>query len=534
MPPATRAKLLSLPLLVQQSMLKGKASLDLGDLEGMAGATRPTAPGLGLGPAPARTSTPPPPTTRPTSPARSVSPSKFFSRGSLSPSKMRLPSPSKLAGRRSVSPSKMGKLRLGRAADVAVPVASEPPKPGVRGSQPSKIAHSAMASWSKKTVAPSKTPVYFADLLKSCPAQKLDNGEMKRLRIALAAESPVWVETFGTQQGGYQALLNRLNELLDLEWREEQHDDQLLYELLRSLVILSTSTRGKSLLSSQAPKPFVALNDLLWSEKKPGDLYVRKLLLDMTIIAGELDMPASLLDEVKQTRQRSDCLARCDELTTMGALKGGQLLVLVLMHSPRDPDQEAIVDFVRVAHTPRPFKTLVYDMARVVADYFWVFCHTRNMIWRLEDMDPRAVDAAAQPKVPGGMTGGVEFEAMAYLTAHMKLINWAVQTLTRAEVASGDGSWAAPQALIKGLLDCGLDRILHSVRQASQTYYQPMHLELSIFYHQAAQAHCTLPHELAAWVGGAPDPPIMSRRKYSPLHPGATPIADKFTQEKAL
>lgn len=532
-PPATRAKLLSLPPSIQQNMLKGKKSLDLSDLNAVAGKPgNMAAPRIGLGPAPIQPSVPK--RTDDPTPARPASPSKLFGSPSASPSKRRLPSPSKLTGRRSVSPSKMVKLRLGRGDDASAPAAApETPKTATNKPNlfPTPSAIQATISLRPKKGTAPKTPHYFADMLKHSSAQKLDVNEVKRLRAALAAESPQWVETFGTQQGGYPALLGRLNDLLTMEWREEQHDDHLLYELLRLLVILSTSGRGKALLSSQAPQPFVALTDLLWSEKKPGDLYVRKLLLEMLIIAGEIEMPTRLSQEEQATRQGSDCLARCDELVSSGFLTPSQHLVFVLLHSPRDLDHEAIVDFVRAAHTPRPFRTLVYDMARVVADYFWVFCHSRNMVWQFDEMHPRAVDAAAQPKVPGGMTGGVEFEAMAYLTAHMKLINWAVRTLIRAEVLSGRREWTAPQTLIKGLLDCGLDRILHSVRQASQTYYQPMHLELAIFYHQTAQAHYNLPHELAAWVGGAPLPPTASPRK--PTTSSFTPIADQFTNDKA-
>lgn len=40
-----------------------------------------------------------------------------------------------------------------------------------------------------------------------------------------------------------------------------------------------------------------------------------------------------------------------------------------------------------------------------------MFCHANNLFWTLEQIDAEAVEA---PKVPSGMTGGVEYEAMAY------------------------------------------------------------------------------------------------------------------------
>jgi hypothetical protein len=40
-----------------------------------------------------------------------------------------------------------------------------------------------------------------------------------------------------------------------------------------------------------------------------------------------------------------------------------------------------------------------------------IFCHSQNLFWTFEQLD---VDAIEAPKVPSGMTGGVEYEAMAY------------------------------------------------------------------------------------------------------------------------
>jgi hypothetical protein len=41
-----------------------------------------------------------------------------------------------------------------------------------------------------------------------------------------------------------------------------------------------------------------------------------------------------------------------------------------------------------------------------------VFCHPNNTVWELGIVDEKKVEA---PVAPGGMTGGVEFEAMGYL-----------------------------------------------------------------------------------------------------------------------
>lgn len=68
----------------------------------------------------------------------------------------------------------------------------------------------------------------------------MDVARCKKLRMLLRHESTIWVKAF-LEQGGYELILARLNDLLEVEWREEQHDDQMLYELLRCVKALSTS-----------------------------------------------------------------------------------------------------------------------------------------------------------------------------------------------------------------------------------------------------------------------------------------------------
>ena len=65
-------------------------------------------------------------------------------------------------------------------------------------------------------------------------------------------------------------------------------------------------------------------------------------------------------------------------------------------------------------HIPRIYKTYLQELSDVCRDYFWVFCHPNNMIWELDQTDEAKVE---KPRAPGGMTGGVEFEAMSYMVS---------------------------------------------------------------------------------------------------------------------
>lgn len=84
------------------------------------------------------------------------------------------------------------------------------------------------------------TATAYATMLKTTAASHLDVAKLKRMRAVLSSESPSWMAEF-IEQGGYAAMLARLQELVDMEWREEQHDDQALHELLRCFVALPTT-----------------------------------------------------------------------------------------------------------------------------------------------------------------------------------------------------------------------------------------------------------------------------------------------------
>jgi len=71
-------------------------------------------------------------------------------------------------------------------------------------------------------------------------------------------------------------------------------------------------------------------------------------------------------------------------------------------------------DFIENLHVPRIFKTYLQELSDVCRDYFWIFCHPNNTVWLLREVDEAKVE---RPKAPGGMTGGVEYEAMVYLVS---------------------------------------------------------------------------------------------------------------------
>ncbi|GAA5889587.1 hypothetical protein JCM6882_007077 [Rhodosporidiobolus microsporus] len=389
---------------------------------------------------------------------------------------------------------------------------------------------------------------YWAVRLRSTKCAHLEVKELGRLRGRLRNEAPKWVDEF-IKSGGYLGLLERLKELLEMEWREEQHDDQILYEVLRCFKALTMTACGKRALASHSPTPYLPLASLLFSEKRPGDLPCRQLLVELLHSIFEIcpsssdALPKSAwtdgaeisLDpaapsspnpafgangasgsgsgsgsggarrytrKIKSGEEDEDALLEREEVLTPERVQQAHRFVVSLMEGPPNEKEDAKVDFIRSTHRPRVYKTWVTEISDCVRDYFWIFCHANNLFWTLEQIDADAIEA---PQVPSGMTGGVEFEAMAYCTAHFRLINAIARTCPTVEAAF---------AFHNQLFESGFERVLFTLRRASLVYYQSLHLEMSRYISLARSAHFNLGARILACL----DRRFLSQQELMVLH----------------
>jgi hypothetical protein len=200
--------------------------------------------------------------------------------------------------------------------------------------------------------------------------------------------------------------------------REEQHDDQILHELLRCIKGLSTSEIGCFALRSSCPTPFVQLVSLMYSDKKPGDVATRQLIIDLLLLLFSLYPPDSLPGRPSNSSPTPWSTAPPSLISLPSPHHTLFSLIRALLLTPAPPPTESPAApvsphaFIEVLHTPRIYKTYLGELSDICRDYFWVFCHPNNAVWCLGDVDEGKVEA---PRAPGGMTGGVEFEAMGYL-----------------------------------------------------------------------------------------------------------------------
>ena len=206
---------------------------------------------------------------------------------------------------------------------------------------------------------------------------------------------------------------------LDPNLSEEQHDDQMLHELLRCFKALSTSSIGCFALRSSCPTPFVQLISLLYSDKKPGDVATRQLIVELLLILFEVYPASSLPSSGGRVRREAwePSGSSSNVVTFPVPHKNFFSLIRALLLTPAPPPTESPAcpvsphAFIESLHRPRIYKSYLQELSDVCRDYFWVFCHPNNTIWNLLEVDEGKVE---KPKAPGGMTGGVEFEAMGY------------------------------------------------------------------------------------------------------------------------
>ncbi|KAJ8503524.1 hypothetical protein ONZ45_g10778 [Pleurotus djamor] len=374
----------------------------------------------------------------------------------------------------------------------------------------SSLDLSGLSSKSGKEKAPNKnlTPGKFFNILSGTSSTQIEVETIKKLCLLLRNESAAWSQEF-LSLGGYNALLTRLNEILEVEWREEQHDDKALHELLRCLKALSTSSIGCFALRSSCPTPFVQLMSLLYSDKKPGDVATRQLMVDLLLILFDLYPPSSLPAMSGAPRREAwdstADLAQSNVITLPAPHRNIFSLIRALLLTPAPPPSESPASpisphaFIENLHKPRIYKTYLLELSAVCRDYFWVFCHPNNTIWILHEVDEGKVE---KPRAPGGMTGGVEFEAMGYFTTHLRLINALSKCVEDLNLPK-DHEHSAYRFHMDMFLS-GIERIIAISRKASSVYYPNLHLELSRYIAFVGRSGFEIPWTISRLIGLPP------------------------------
>jgi hypothetical protein len=193
----------------------------------------------------------------------------------------------------------------------------------------------------------------------------------------------------------------------------------------------SKHSRRRPSLRSSYPTPFAQLVALLYSDKKPGEVATRQLIVELLLLLFDLYPPSSLpttgakavngsllsgRPRPREAWERQSSIVTSNLVTPPAPHKNFFSHWCSAPYSCTTSIRAAgnavsPYAFIESLHLSRIYKTYLQELSDICRDYFWVFCHPNNTIWVLSETNENSVE---KPRAPGGMKGGVEFEAMSY------------------------------------------------------------------------------------------------------------------------
>ncbi|KAF2749768.1 hypothetical protein M011DRAFT_492809 [Sporormia fimetaria CBS 119925] len=283
--------------------------------------------------------------------------------------------------------------------------------------------------------------------------QDVEVGRLHKLRQLLRNETVEWVDAF-VQDGGMRELVGLLHRIMEVEWRED-HEDQLLHEVLRCLKGLCTTDSALKQLAELSSTLFPALLAMLFDEehKGPSEFTTRELIVQ--IIFAHLS-----------TAPEAELHTRAQEL-------------LNYLKDPVREKETSTVPFILQMHQPRPYQVWCKEINNVTKEVFWIFIHHLNVVPLPKPSDgsprpyfkthfpgPRAIVPAA-PYV-----GGVEWDATNYIATHLDLLNGIIACLpTRRE----------RNVLRADFKVSGFEKLMGHLRACNPKYYGAVHDSVKVW-----------------------------------------------------
>ena len=264
---------------------------------------------------------------------------------------------------------------------------------------------------------------------------------ISKLKRLLRNERIEWFRQF-VDSSGSRALQEVIKTILALPWRDDR-DDQLFHETLQCLSALQTNESGSKTIE---PELLGDLISLLLSDKRPASFKTRTIVV--RLVQGFI---------------------------SNSEIENVHLLVQSWFKRPNTPLTDISLDFIRQAHKPRPYRSWIQELEHVCQECFWIFLHDNTIpclsIQETIEMGLR------QPIVPSGYIGGVEWEAVEYLCAHLSLCNLWLRRLPNTE----------RRQLRKDLKASHFEHVCGQyLRKASTEYFTYLHEELMIWVAHAS------------------------------------------------
>ncbi|KAF2659963.1 hypothetical protein K491DRAFT_590087 [Lophiostoma macrostomum CBS 122681] len=334
-----------------------------------------------------------------------------------------------------------------------------------------------------KTSTPEDFITYMRTVTKP---EDVEVGRLHKLRQLLRNETVEWVDVF-IQDGGLTELVSLLYRIMEVEWRED-HEDQLLHEVLRCLKGLCTTDSALRQFADIAPTLFPKLLGMLFDEehKGPSEFTTRELVIQ--IIYAHISMAPE------------------------GALTSRAVELMKYLKDPVKEKESSTVPFVLQMHQPRPYTVWCKEITNVTKEVFWIFIHQLQVV-------PKPVDSNEPPKTyvkshfPGQRAivpaqpyvGGVEWDATNYLTTHLDLLNGIIASLPTRE---------ARNTMRNELRVSGFEKIIGHLRTCSVKYYGAVHDALKVWVAAALEDGWDVKTvRMGASDGKTPSSPVKSSPK---------------------
>lgn len=281
--------------------------------------------------------------------------------------------------------------------------------------------------------------------------EEVEVGKLHKLRQLLRNETVEWVDTF-VEEDGMLELVDLLHRIMEVEWRED-HEDQLLHEVLRCLKGLCTTDSALKQLADLASTLFPALLAMLFDEehKGPSEFTTRELIVQ-------------LLFAHLSTAPESEVHSRA-------------LALLKYLKDPVKDKEASTVPFILQMHTPRPYQVWCKEVTNVSKEVFWIFIHHLNVVPLPR---PSSADADEPPKTyakkyfPGPRAivpaapyvGGVEWDATNYIASHLDLLNGLLASLPTRDERNN---------LRAEFRISGFEKLISHLRACNPKYYGAVH-----------------------------------------------------------
>lgn len=208
----------------------------------------------------------------------------------------------------------------------------------------------------------------------------------------------------------------------NLSWKyREDHEDQLLHELLLCLKALCTASSALRKLLEMEAIIFPRLIELLFDEEKkgPSEFTTRGLIIQLLFT----HLASATIDQRPERTRR--------------------ILSYVADKVPKEDKRP--IEFIEAAHTRRPYKRWCKEVVNVTKEVFWIFLHGTNVIDFPKENQANERETysslhfpAERPPVPAApYVGGVEWEATNYLANHLDLLNACTASLETQDERNG-------------------------------------------------------------------------------------------------